>query len=113
MNDDYFKELAKRILQGAPSDEIRMQIGDQIWGAHTHHIAGKSGILDLLSPETVEWLKPVLDEHQQSWLEKHPQQYGVDLRNRKQGGHIQSLAEAVSKATREWFTETRVNGIER
>jgi hypothetical protein len=102
--DDYFNELAKRLVKACP-EEDRRRLPTELWGAHHRHIAGKTGLFDLISPETASWMKPVSDSFQKEWLEKHPEQTARDIRDSKQGGSIQDLSEAVSRYTREHYAE--------
>ena len=102
-DQDYFHVLGEKLLRACPVKE-RMELSTEIAGAHHHHLAGKTGLFDLLKPETIKWMKPIVDEFQTDWESTHPKQ-NLDIRNSSRGSDIQWLYEAIDEVGRNKFQE--------
>lgn len=95
---DYFRLLAKQIVRRVENEDDLRDLVVKVRAAHTHHIAGETGLRKLLdrSDPKVSTLLSTIKEFNETWREKHPD-WQIDPSAREQGGHIQSLAESLDR----------------
>lgn len=105
---NFYSILAKAIVDAAPSDAEREGIVELLWGAHQHHnVELNVGLYSGLEPETVAWLKPVIDSTSETYRRQHPRDQVPNFDSARDGAYIQDLAENVSRVSREFYMQQR------
>lgn len=98
---NFFSVLAQAIIDAAPVGEEQDEIVNRLWGAHAHHSIERGiNMYRGLSEETQRWLRPVIQKTTEAYRQKHPREQIPDFESARDGGHIQTLAEATSDAIR-------------